>query len=153
MTGIQEIQEKERKTVMIKLRQKDLRDMVNLSYCEDITYGKDEDYKRIMKEEGWYVGEKLLEAIRDKLKEKIPNLVIDSNDLLVDGKYKMISYASINANNRLVYTCVHISFAPDIEAIQNICVKPMNKIPKGLIDYGITHEEIINIVRDYVEKL
>ena len=43
----------------------------------------------IMKEEGWYVGEKLLEAIRDKLKEKIPNLVIDSNDLLVDGKYKM----------------------------------------------------------------
>lgn len=106
----------------------------------------------IMKKDGWKVGENLLAYLKDKLQNKIPNIVIDKNDLLVDGKYKIISYASINANNRLVYTCVHISFNPDINAIENICIKPMTKIPKGLSDYGITRDEIINVIESYIEN-
>ena len=38
---------------MMQVTQKELRNMVGKPYCEDITYGKDEDYKRIMQEEGW----------------------------------------------------------------------------------------------------
>jgi hypothetical protein len=105
----------------------------------------------IMKNEGWNVGNDLLIYLKEKLQNKIPYLVVDSNDLLADGKYKMISYASINANNRLVYTCVHISFNPDVNAIQNICMKPMTKIPKGLKEYGITHDEIIEYIRSFIE--
>lgn len=102
----------------------------------------------IMKKEGWNVGENLLLVLKDKLQSKIPNLSIHSNDLLVDGKYKIISYASINANSRLIYTCVHISFNPDINAIENICTKPMNKIPKGLSEYGVTTEEVVKFLED-----
>lgn len=103
----------------------------------------------ILKEEGWDVGEKVLAAVKEAFKDRIPNLSIDSNDLLSEGKYKIMSYASINANNKLIYTCFHISFNPDIEAIKNICVKPMNKIPKGFNAFDITREEILV----FLEKL
>ena len=38
---------------MMEVKQKELRNMVHLSYCEDITHGTKEDYQKIMKEEGW----------------------------------------------------------------------------------------------------
>lgn len=107
----------------------------------------------IMKDEGWRVGENILHSLREKLLPIIPNLEISNNDLLVDGKYKIISYASVNANNRLIYTCFHISLNPDIEAIKNICIKPMNKIPKGLSDFGITRDEIINFIQTSLNNL
>ena len=38
---------------MMHVTQKELRNMVNQPYCEDITHGREKDYYRIMKEEGW----------------------------------------------------------------------------------------------------
>lgn len=38
---------------MMEVKQKELKNMVHLSYCEDITQGTEEDYQRIMKEEEW----------------------------------------------------------------------------------------------------
>lgn len=38
---------------MMQVTQKELRNMAGKPYCEDITYGKEEDYQRIMKEEVW----------------------------------------------------------------------------------------------------
>ncbi len=38
---------------MMQVTQKELKNMVSLPYCEDITYGKEEDYQRIMKDECW----------------------------------------------------------------------------------------------------
>ena len=105
----------------------------------------------IMKQEGWDTGRDLLIVLKEKLKERIPNLSIDENDLLVDGKYKIISYASVNANDRLIYTCVHVSMKPDLEMIKYICVKPMNKIPKGLSDYGFTLEEIKTLFAEVIK--
>ena len=105
----------------------------------------------VLKKEGWSVGNDTLNALMKKLKDKIPNLSFSNNDLLVDGKYKIISYASINANDRLIYTCFHISFNPDVEAIKNICVKPMNKVPKGLAEFGITREEIIDFLNEILD--
>ena len=37
----------------MEVKQKELRNMAHLPYCEDITYAKHEDYERIMKEEAW----------------------------------------------------------------------------------------------------
>lgn len=104
----------------------------------------------IIKQEGWNVGRELLVWLKEKLKNKIPDISIDKNDIIADGKYKLISYASINANNRLIYTCIHVSFNPDINLIENICVKPMSKIPKGLTSYKITIEEIKNFIDEFL---
>ncbi len=38
---------------MMRVTQKELRNMAHQSYCEDITHGHEKDYHRIMKEEGW----------------------------------------------------------------------------------------------------
>lgn len=38
---------------MMEVKQKELRNMVHLPYCEDITHGTESDYKRIMNEEEW----------------------------------------------------------------------------------------------------
>lgn len=103
----------------------------------------------ITKEEGWRVGKELLEFLKTSLEKLIPNKIsIDNNDLIIDDKYKVISYASINSNNRLIYTCVHISFNPDIELINNVCLKKMIKIPRGLSDFGITREEVIYFLEE-----
>lgn len=107
----------------------------------------------IMKDEGWSVGDDLLRKLAAWMYNKGINVSINNNDLLIDDTYKVISYASINANNRLVYTCVHISINPNIEHICNVCMKPMNKIPKGLQEYGITAEEIISEISKIVETL
>ena len=38
---------------MMEVKQKELRNMAGKPYVEDITYGKEEDYQRIMKDESW----------------------------------------------------------------------------------------------------
>lgn len=106
----------------------------------------------IMRRNGWNVGERILQFFKLKLSNKIENLTIDDNDLLYEGKYKMISYASVNVGNEYIYTCLHISFNPNIELIKNICTKPMNKIPMGLEPFGVTHQDIINILEEWEQN-
>lgn len=93
-------------------------------------------------------GEKFLEEFAKWLEKKGINCIISNNDVLIDGKYKVASYMSVFTNNCL-YTAIHISANMDINKIIDICTKPMVKIPKGLIDYGITSEEI----KDYILSL
>ena len=100
----------------------------------------------ILLREGWNIGKYFLQHIKKILENKISDLTIDGNDLLVDNKYKIVSYASINAKNRLIYTCVHISLNPDIELINNICRKTMSKIPKGLTDFNISTNNMEEII-------
>lgn len=102
----------------------------------------------IFKYNGWDVGKNFLSKIKDKLSSFIENITIDNNDLLAEGKYKVISYASINTGNKLIYTCVHISLNPNVELIDKICSKPMVKIPKGLKDYGLTTSMLEDILQE-----
>ena len=37
----------------MEVKQKELKNMVGKTFCEDITYGTEEDYQRIMNEESW----------------------------------------------------------------------------------------------------
>ena len=36
----------------------------------------------------------------------------------------------------------HISFSVDLEQIESVCTKPMEKIPAGLNEFGVTREEV-----------
>lgn len=90
-------------------------------------------------------GIQLLEKVKEYLKEKNINVILADNDLLIDGKYKCGSYSSRRFND-ILYTAVHISISADVDMINSICLKPMNKIPKGLSEFGITTDEIKNFI-------
>lgn len=94
-------------------------------------------------------GEKFLIDLSDWLKTKNINSTMSENDLLIDGIYKVASFTSQYINGCL-YTAIHISVNMDIELIKAICTKPMNKIPKGLTEYGITGKEIDEYVLNYL---
>lgn len=100
----------------------------------------------LFKTDGWDIGEKVLACLKETLQDIVPNLTIAGNDLLIDNQYKVASHASINTGDKLIYTVVHISISPNIELIKNICTKPMIKIPKGLGEYGITGEDIVQFI-------
>ena len=60
---------------MMKVTQKELRNMTRKPYCEDITYGKKDDYQRIMKVEGWLdtVDVADVHKFEERLFEKLEN--------------------------------------------------------------------------------
>lgn len=69
------------------------------------------------------------------------NVGLYGNDILIDGIYKVASYSSRRYGN-LLFSAFHISYDVNLDLIQAICTKQMQKIPKGLKEYGITAEEI-----------
>ncbi len=95
---------------------------------------------------GWEIGSKILELIRQYLIQFLPNISICNNDLLLEYKYKMASYASINCGDNMIYTAIHISNNPNIELIKNICTKPMRKIPQGVGEHGININNILEVI-------
>lgn len=77
----------------------------------------------------------------------------NENDILVEGCYKVAgASAFINETRGLVQFAMHISINVDLEHIKNICTKPMNKIPKGLSEYGVTTEEIKGLIIDFYNQ-
>ena len=102
----------------------------------------------IFKQDGWDVGRTLLTKIYEWLANKNINAKVMGNDIIVDEKYKVVSFASINTGDKFIYTCVHISFNPNVELIGNICSKEMIKVPKALTEYGITQQQIIDFIKE-----
>jgi hypothetical protein len=110
----------------------------------------------IFQDNGWDVWKNYLNLLCEKLKEKVPNIEVVGNDLVIDGKYKCVGSSSRNlgdAKNPYIYTAVHISINMDLELIKNICKKEMVKIPKGLSEYGITTDEIVKLIIDLANKI
>ena len=89
----------------------------------------------------------LKESVVSYLRELNLNVTDEDNDILIDG-FKVASYSSKAINgSRYAFGVFQFSVNVDLELINNICTKPMRKIPKGLSEYGITTDEIIeNIV-------
>lgn len=89
----------------------------------------------------------------DVITEKLKNYLIskglnasrDTNDILVDG-YKVFSTARHNYNQRVLCTAIHVSINCDAELVNKICLKPMHKKPRGLSEYGITSNEILELI-------
>ena len=111
----------------------------------DIEFGK-------FKYNGFDEPNKIMNAILEYLKEKGLNISLDGNDLMIDNLYKVGSCSSVNVGDRLIYTGCHISMSVNLEHIENICLKPMSKIPKGLSDYNINTQELYEFVVNLLEK-
>lgn len=75
----------------------------------------------------------------------------DNNDLLVDG-FKVFSTSKASYNNAIMFGAVHISINCDADLVRKICTKEMKKVPKGLSDYGITTEEMLDLVLRVYEE-
>lgn len=93
-----------------------------------------------------YVGELINSQFLNYLKNKGLNATSVDNDILIDG-YKVFGWAShYYKDYDAIYITCHFTLSVDLELINNICTKPMNKVPKGLLDYGISRDEIKNFI-------
>lgn len=97
---------------------------------------------------GWY--DKFIAYFIDWLKSKGLNAEFVSNDILVDG-YKVCGMC-ITTYGRIDYTGGIISMNTNLDHIKAICKKTMEKIPKGLSEYGITTEEVEQMFLDFCEQ-
>lgn len=109
----------------------------------------------IFKDNGWDICEKYMRKLCEHLKERIPSINYEGNDLIIDGKYKCVGSSSRNLdyNNPYIYTAVHISLNVNLDLINHICQKEMKKIPKGLSDYGFTTDEILEISKETLREI
>lgn len=75
-----------------------------------------------------------------------------SNDILVDG-YKVFGWASHYYKEfDAIYITIHFTLSVNIELIENVCTKKINKVPKGLNDFGITKQDIISFLEQIGEE-
>ena len=86
----------------------------------------------------------------DWLKSKGLNAERDNNDVLVDG-YKVCG-TGITSHGRIDYTSVFIAINTNLDHIKAICKKAMEKVPKGLSEYGITTDEAEQMFLDFCEQ-
>lgn len=94
---------------------------------------------------GWR--DKFVNHFVDWLKSKGLNAVYENNDVLVDG-YKVCGMC-VTRYGRIDYTGGIIGINTNLEDIKKICRKPMEKVPKGLSEYGITTEEVEQMFLDF----
>lgn len=87
---------------------------------------------------GWLAS--FAEHFVDWLKGKGLNAEYVKNDILVDG-YKVCGLC-ITRYGRIDFSSGIISLTVNLDHIKAICKKPMEKVPKGLSEYGITSEEV-----------
>ena len=99
-------------------------------------------------ENGWY--NKFIAYFLEWLKAKGLNAEYVSNDIVVDG-YKVCGMC-ITRYGAIDYTGGIISMNVNLGHIKQICRKPMNKVPKGLLEYGITTEEVERMFLDFCEN-
>lgn len=93
---------------------------------------------------------KFAQYLIEQYKAKGLNATYEGNDVLIDG-YK-ISGLSESQYNRIKYSTIHIGINTNLDHVKAICKKPMEKVPKGLSEYGITTEEVEQMFLDYIEQ-
>ena len=84
------------------------------------------------------------------LKTNELNAVCEDNDILVDG-YKVCGLC-ITRYGRIDFSSAILAVNTNLDHIKQICRKPMKKVPKGLMDYGITTEEVEQMFLDFCEQ-
>ena len=90
-------------------------------------------------------------ALKDWLLQKELTVTQMGNDILING-YKVASSSTARVNNML-FSAFHISFSVDLDLINTICTKRMEKVPKGLEEFGISQCELqdffLNFINNY----
>lgn len=99
-------------------------------------------------ESGWL--DRFVAHFLEWLKARGLNAEYVSNDILVDG-FKVCGLC-VTRYGRIDYTGGIISVNVNLDHIKAICRKPMQKVPKGLSEYGITTEEVEAMFLDFCEK-
>lgn len=87
---------------------------------------------------GWL--ERFAVYFLDWLKVKGLNAVHEKNDILVDG-YKVCGLC-VTRYGRIDFSSAILSVNTNLDHIKAICRKPMQKVPRGLSEYGITSEAV-----------
>lgn len=90
-------------------------------------------------------GQACVNAVRDWLQEKCINAYTQDNDLIVSGK-KCGSWAKMR-NGNYSQTVVHFSVNIDEEIVNDICKKQSKKIPGALSQYGVSAENLFEVIQ------
>lgn len=98
-------------------------------------------------ENGWMM--RFVDYFLNWLKDKGLHAACEHNDILVDG-YKVCGLC-VTRYGRIDYTAGFIGIHTNLDHIKAICRKPMQKVPKGLMEYGITTEEVEQMFLDFCE--
>lgn len=97
-------------------------------------------------------GELLYSAFLKFLLSKGLNAIATENDILING-YKVFGWAShYYKDYDATFITIHFSMSVDLDMIKSVCIKPMHKVPKGLNDFGIYREDIIQLIENVVTK-
>ena len=94
-----------------------------------------------------------LSAFKQFLRTKNIESNIDGNDLIINNKkvIGVIGEVLPKPFLGLTYIGISISINANAELINNICTKPMEKVPGALSDYGITTEEVMNWLLEWFD--
>ena len=87
---------------------------------------------------GWY--DRFIAYFLEWLRGKGLNAEFVSNDIVVDGC--KVCGMCVTRYGRIDYTGGIISVNVNLDDIKAICRKPMQKVPKGLSEYGIASDEV-----------
>lgn len=87
---------------------------------------------------------RIVDAIIAKIREQGHEALLDGNDICINGK-KVAGFGSRMFGN-VLYTAIHVSVGINQEYIRTICTKPMQKVPDGLKNYGLTTSDILEIL-------
>ena len=99
---------------------------------------------------GGFYSYDFIKLLAQYLEDKGLNVSVDKNDILVDG-YKVASCAENNIppDYRWCSTSVLISMTQNVDLINKVCLKTMLKEPKGLEEFGITANEIVEFINSW----
>jgi len=89
------------------------------------------------------------EAFVEWLKCKELNAEIHKNDMLIDSK--KFSGSTHFVQNGMNCEGFMVAMKNSEELVRQICTKPMEKVPTGLSDYGVTKEEVFEFVDNFTE--
>lgn len=70
--------------------------------------------------------------------------VVSGNDILVNDR-KVCGFGS-RMFGKILYTAIQVSVGINLDLIKEICTKPMVKQPDGLMNYGVTTEDVLDIM-------
>lgn len=91
-----------------------------------------------------------VDAFCDFLRSKGLTVEANNNDILVNG-FKVASGVE-GGHKGYRYFGYQISLNQDLELIKKVCKKEMVKIPKGLSDFGVTTDDVVEFCNNFWEK-
>lgn len=97
---------------------------------------------------GNYLKDEIVEKIINKVGENGYAAVLDGNDVLINDR-KVVGFGS-RMFGKILYTAIQISVDANLDLIRNICTKKSRKEPEGLNKYGISTQDIMEIMTDVI---